>query len=69
MSNFRVADEEDPPVLEGMIFLKKIFELTKTMADPKAHNMPTTLEAETSKEHASITPIVKGSKEMYVLLE
>jgi hypothetical protein len=64
LSNLCIQGEEDPPELEGIIFLKKMFELTKTMADPKAHRRPIKLEAETSKEHASMTPIVKGSKEM-----
>ena len=69
MSSLCVEDEGDPVVLDGIIFLKKIFELTNTRAEPKAQNRPMIFEAETSKEHASMTPIVRGSKEIYVLLE
>lgn len=64
-----VLDAEEPPVFEGMIFLKKMLELTKTRADPKAQRRPIAFDAETSNEKASITPIVNGSSEMYVLLE
>lgn len=52
--------------LVGMIFLKNIFELTNTTADPKAQRSPTALEADISNEHASMTPIVKGRSDMYV---
>lgn len=63
-------DSEDvAPALDGIIFLKKIFELTKTRADPKAHSRPIMFDADTSNEQANITPIVRGKSEMYVLLE
>jgi hypothetical protein len=52
-----------------MIFLKKILDDTKTMAEPKAHNKPMALDADTSNEQASMTPIVRGSRDMYVLAE
>jgi hypothetical protein len=58
-----------PPLLEGIIFLKKMLELTKTRADPKAQRRPIALEADMSKEHASMTPMVSGRREMYVLDE
>lgn len=54
---------------DGMIFLKKMFELTKTSADPNAHSRPIAFDADMSKLHASITPIVSGSNETYVLAE
>jgi hypothetical protein len=47
-----------------MIFLKKILELTKTRAEPKAHSNPTALDADMSNEHASMTPTVRGSRDM-----
>lgn len=47
-----------------MIFLKKILELTKTSADPKAHNRPMKSDAETANEQASMTPMVKGRSEI-----
>ena len=52
-----------------MIFLKKMFDDTNTMADPNAHNKPTVLGSDTSNEQASITPSVSGNKDMYVLAE
>lgn len=52
-----------------MIFLKKMLEDTKTMADPNAHRRPVTLEADISNEQASMTPSVSGSSDMYVLAE
>jgi len=52
-----------------MIFLKKIFDDTNTMADPNAHSKPTKLDAETSKEQASMTPTVRGSRDKYVFAE
>lgn len=52
-----------------MIFLKKMFDDTKTMAEPNAHNKPTALEADTSNEQASMTPIVRGNRDTYVLAE
>ena len=58
-----------PAVLEGIIFLKKIFELTNTRAEPKAQRRPIVLEADTSNEHASMTPTVRGNKDKYVLVE
>jgi hypothetical protein len=53
-----------PPASEGIIFLKKMLELTKTKADPNAQSKPTVFDAEMSNEQASITPIVRGDKEM-----
>ena len=47
-----------------MIFLKKMLELTNTRAEPKAESKPRKLDADTSNEHASITPIVSGRREM-----
>lgn len=58
-----------PAVFEGIIFLKKIFELTNTRAEPKAQRRPIVLEADTSNEHASMTPTVRGRRDKYVLLE
>ena len=46
-----------------------MFELTKTSAEPKAQSTPTGLDVEASKVDASMTPIVKGSSDMYVLGE
>lgn len=43
-----------------MTFLKKIFELTKTRAEPKAQRRPVGLDAETSKVNANMTPMVRG---------
>ncbi len=61
---------DEPPVEcalgEGTIFLKKMFCETKTIAEPNAHSRPVMLEADTSKLQASMTPMVKGSREMYV---
>lgn len=65
MSN--LCEEAEEPV--GMIFLKKIFDDTKTIAEPNAHNKPTALDADTSNEHASMTPSIRGSSDMYVLAE
>ena len=48
----------------GIIFLKNMLEDTKTIADPKAQRRPNQFDADTSKEQASMTPIVKGSNEM-----
>jgi len=58
-----------PAVFAGIIFLKKIFELTNTRAEPKAQRRPIVLEADTSNEHASMTPTVRGRRDKYVLLE
>jgi hypothetical protein len=49
--------------------LKKIFDDTKTMAEPNAHNKPTALDADTSNEQANMTPSVRGNKDMYVFAE
>lgn len=46
-----------------MIFLKKMLEDTKTSAEPNAHSRPIALDAEMSKLHASMTPIVRGSND------
>ena len=59
--------EAEEPV--GIIFLKKMFDDTKTIAEPNAHNKPTALDADTSNEQANMTPSVRGSKDMYVLAE
>jgi hypothetical protein len=56
-----VADDEEG---EGMTFLKKILDETNTRADPKAHIRPTKLDALISKEHANITPSVRGSNDI-----
>lgn len=50
-----------------MIFLKKILEETKTRAEPNAQANPIKFEADMSNEQASITPSVRGRREMYVL--
>ena len=47
-----------------MIFLKKILDETKTIADAKALSKPITFEADMSNEHASMTPMVNGKSEM-----
>jgi hypothetical protein len=52
-----------------MTFLKKIFEVTNTIADPKAQRRPTKLEVDMSNVHTSITPKVRGRRDMYVLAE
>lgn len=57
-----VALEPDE-VLEGIIFLKKMFEVTKTTAEPNAQRRPRALEADMSKLQASMTPMVSGTKE------
>ena len=49
--------------------MKKILDDTKTMAEPKAHNKPMALDADTSNEQANMTPRVRGKKDMYVLAE
>jgi hypothetical protein len=60
------ADVEEE---EGMILLKKMLELTKTIAEPKAQRRPVVLHAEMSKVQASMTPIVNGRREVYVFAE
>jgi hypothetical protein len=52
-----------------MIFLKKMLELTKTIADPNAQERPTKLAPDMSKVVASITPTVRGIKDKYVFDE
>lgn len=69
MSSLCEVDCDKPPVFDGIIFLKKILELTKTRAEPKAQRRPVAFDADTSNEHASMTPMVSGRSEMYVLLE
>jgi hypothetical protein len=49
--------------------LKKMFDDTKTMAEPNAHSKPMALDADTSNEQANMTPRVRGKKDMYVLAE
>jgi len=46
-----------------------MLELTNTSADPNAHKRPIAFDADMSKLHASITPIVSGRRDMYVLAE
>jgi hypothetical protein len=53
----------------GIIFLKNMLELTKMRAEPKADINPKILDADTSKVHASMTPMVSGRRERYVLAE
>ena len=48
----------------GMIFLKKIFCETKIRVDPNAQIKPKILEMVMSNEQASITPMVRGRREM-----
>ena len=52
-----------------MTFLKNIFEDTKMIAEPNAQRRPRALEADMSKEQASITPTVRGRRDMYVFGE
>jgi hypothetical protein len=56
--------DEVPSECDGITFLKKILELTKTRAEPKAQSKPIALEAETSDEHANMTPMVRGRSEI-----
>lgn len=53
-------DVEDP---EGMIFLKKMLDVTKIIADPNAMRRPMKSEADMSKLHTSMTPSVRGMRE------
>jgi hypothetical protein len=39
---------------------------TNTRVEPKAQTRPRMLDAEMSKEHASMTPRVRGRRERYV---
>jgi hypothetical protein len=55
--------DDVPAAFEGIIFLKKIFELTNTRAEPKAQRRPIVLEADTSNEHANMTPTVRGRRD------
>ena len=55
--------------VEGMIFLKKIFDETKTSAEPNAHSNPIAFEIDIFDEHARMTPKVRGKSEMYVFGE
>lgn len=48
---------------EGIIFLKKMFEETKTRAEPKAQRRPVVFDADMSNVHANITPIVRGRRD------
>ena len=50
----------------GMIFLKKMLDVTKTIAEPNAQRRPIAFDADMSKLQASMTPIVSGSREKYV---
>ncbi len=58
-----------PAPADGIIFLKKMLEETKTSAEPKAHRRPNELEGDKSKVHASMTPRVRGRREMYICVE
>lgn len=49
--------------------MKKMFCDTKMIAEPNAQISPIMLDAEVSKLHASMTPMVNGSNEKYVLGE
>ena len=49
-----------------MIFLKKMFCETKTIAEPNAHSRPVMFDTDTSKLQASITPTVRGKSDIYV---
>jgi hypothetical protein len=53
---------------DGIIFLKKMLELTNTRAEPNAQRRPVGFEAD-SNVHASMTPTIRGSREKYVLGE
>ena len=48
---------------DGITFLKKMLEDTKTMADANAQAIPNTFEVDESKEHTSMTPMVRGRSE------
>jgi flagellar basal body rod protein FlgF len=54
---------------DGIIFLKKMFDETKTIAEPKAQRRPGVLEADISNVQANMTPMVSGNREKYVLAE
>ena len=64
LSSLCDVTDEVPSECDGMTFLKKILELTKTRAEPKAQSKPIALEAETSNEHANMTPMVRGRSEI-----
>lgn len=46
-----------------MTFLKNMFDDTNTTAEAKAQNSPSAFDADTSNEHANITPSVSGKRE------
>lgn len=58
----------EPAVGVGITFLKKMLEETKMTADPNAHRRPSGLEA-ISNEQESMTPIVNGRRDAYVVAE
>ena len=64
LSSLCDVTDEVPSECDGMTFLKKILELTKTRAEPKAQSKPIAFDAETSNEHANMTPMVKGRSEI-----
>ena len=64
LSSLCAGTDEVPSECDGITFLKKILELTKTRAEPKAQSKPIALEAETSNEHANMTPMVRGRSEI-----
>ena len=59
----------DAVLLEGMTFLKKMFELTKISAEPNAQSKPIAFDNDMSELQARMTPIVSGRREMYVFAE
>jgi len=69
LSSLCEETEDEFPDEDGIIFLKKMFEDTKTIAEPKAERRPRIFDAENSEEHAIMTPNVKGSNDMYVWRE
>ena len=56
----------DPDEFVGITFLKKMLEETNMMAEANAQTSPRKLDADMSNVHASMTPTVNGSNEMYV---
>lgn len=61
---------KDPPLDEvGIIFLKRMFDDTKTIAEPNADSNPRKFDAEKSEEQAIMTPDVRGKRDRYVFGE
>ena len=44
--------------------MKKMFDETNTIAEANAQRRPSTFDADTSDEHASMTPIMRGRSEI-----